>query len=117
MGIGRRPFLLTLVPLAACTRRTPRIFSMPEVMPGGWRLQDSRREGAKTFGTYVGPGSLTVEVEDVGSFAAGLDRAQRTQPEANMVFFNKGNYFVTVRWSQADREDLLLFVKELESRF
>lgn len=106
-----------MIPLLACTGRAPRAFTFPENMPGGWRLKDTRREGVRTFGTYEGPGTLTVEVEDVGSFEAGLDRAQRTRPEANMVFFNKGNYFVTVRWQQAEREALRKFVKDLEQRF
>jgi hypothetical protein len=33
-----------------------------------------------------------------------------------MVFFDKGTYFVTVRWERADREALKLFVRELEKR-
>jgi len=111
----RRSSILAILLLGACARRS-HPFVPPETMPGGWRLKDVKREPARSIATYEGAGSLQVEVDDMGSFEKAFDRAQRTRPETNMVFFNKGNYFAVVRWQQADRDAVRAFVKELENR-
>ncbi len=83
-------------------------------MPGGWQLRQNTQAGVKTIGAYGGPGSVTVEVENVGAFEVGLNRTQRMRPEANMVFFNQGTYFVTVRWERADRDALRQLIRKLQ---
>jgi hypothetical protein len=100
--------------LLACGNRSAQAFTLPQTMPGAWQLQQTTQAGAKTIGIYNGPGSVTVEVENVGSFAAGLDRTQRMRPEANLVFFNQGEYFVTIRWQQADRAALYQLIRKLQ---
>ena len=107
------PVLLVL--LGGCAHRGSQP-ALPETAAGGWRLTESHHEGSKTRGTYEGAGVVRVEVEDTGSSGVALDRAQRTRPEADMVFFYKGNYFVTVRWEKADRDALKGLVRELEKR-
>ena len=41
-------------------------------MAGGWRLKDTKHEGTKTVGVYEGPGTVRVEVEDMGAQAVAL---------------------------------------------
>jgi hypothetical protein len=110
-----RVLLLVLLLLAACARRggPP---ALPETAPGGWRLTETKHDGSKTFGTYAGAGTIRVEVEDTGSSGVALDRAQRTRLEPDMVFFYKNNYFVIVRWEEADRDSVKAFVRDLEKR-
>jgi hypothetical protein len=110
-----RFLLVFLALLGACSRRGGEV-ALPETAAGGWRLTASRHEGTRTLGTYEGAGLAKVEVEDTGSTGVALDRVQRTRPEADMVFFCKGNYYVTVRWEKADRDALKGLVRELEKR-
>jgi hypothetical protein len=109
------PLLLAILLLGACTgaKKPP---ALPETTPGGWHLKEAKHEQGKTIGIYDGPGTLRVEVEDMGSQAVAFERAQRTRAQADMVFFDKDSYFVTVRWEKADRDALKLFVRELEKR-
>ena len=65
---------------------------------------------------YEGPGKLEARVYELSSFEVGLDLAQRWRPSADTVFFNRGRYFVVVKWQQADRRALEDFVRELEKR-
>jgi outer membrane biogenesis lipoprotein LolB len=107
--------LLVVMLLGACAgaKKPP---ALPETAPGGWHLRETKQEQAKTIGIYDGPGTVRVEVEDMGSQAVAFERAQRTRQQPDMVFFDKGTYFVTVRWERADRDALKLFVRELEKR-
>jgi len=111
----RTLLLLLMVLLEACsTAKQP--FVLPESMPGGWRLKETKHEGVKTIGVYEGQGAVRVEAEDMGASAVAFERAQKTRSQPDMVFFDKGQYFVTVRWEQADREALRLLVRELQKK-
>jgi hypothetical protein len=112
----RRSLLFLLLMASACSKRKQAPV-LPAQAGGGWRLRESKQEGNKTSGTYDGPGILHVEIEDAGSSAAALDRAQRFRPQPDMVFFYKGDYFVTVRWEKAERDALRSFVRDLENSF
>jgi hypothetical protein len=107
--------LLVLFLLEACSSPA-KPFVLPETAPGGWHLRETKREGAKTLGVYEGPGTVRVEAEDMKVSAVAFERAQKTRAEPDMVFFDKGVYFVTVRWEQADRETLKLLVRELQKQ-
>jgi hypothetical protein len=51
---------------------------------------------------------------ELSSPGVGLDLAQRWRPSADTVFFYRDQYFVVVKWQQADRGALQEFVRELE---
>jgi hypothetical protein len=108
-------FLLLVIVLDGCSG-AKKPFKLPEKAPGGWQLKETKKEGAKTLAVYGGPGTARVEIEDMGAQAVAFERAQRTRSQPDMVFFDKGNYFVTVRWEQADRDALRLLVRELEKQ-
>jgi len=65
---------------------------------------------------YEGPGKIDVRVYVLESAAVGLDLAQRWRPSSDTVFFNRGRYFVVVKWQEADRGALHEFVRALEMR-
>ena len=66
--------------------------------------------------SYEGAGKLEARVYELASAGVGLDLAQRWRPSADTVFFNRGRYFVVVKWEQAERKALQEFVKETERR-
>ena len=107
--------LLIFVLLEACSS-AHKTFSLPQTVPGGWRLAETKQEGATTLGVYTGPGTVRVEVEDLRVPAVAFEKAQRTRSQPDTVFFDKGSYFVTVRWEKADREALKLLVRELQKQ-
>ena len=109
----RALLLLMLVLLEACSSAN-KPFMLPETAPGGWRLKEKKHEGPRMLGVYEGPGIVRVEVEDMGAQAVAFEKAQRTRSQPDMVFFDKGSCFVTVRWGQADREALKLLVRALQ---
>ena len=66
--------------------------------------------------TYEGPGKLQVRVYALDSAAVALELVQRWRPSADTVFFNRGRYFVVLKWQDADRKALEAFVAEMEKR-
>jgi len=107
--------LLVLILLEACSSGS-KPFALPETAPGGWRLKETKHEGAKTLAVYEGSGTVRVEVEDMGAQAVAFERVQRTRSAPETVFFDKDKYFVTVRWEQADRDALRQLVRELQKK-
>ena len=124
----RRWFLLTLL-FPACRKPEP----MPDLFTetiGPWRrtgVRDispaeapdpvpqtaiRRIRGA----AYEGPGKLEARLYQVASSAVALDLVQRWRPSADTVFFYERNYFVVVKWQEADRQALQQFVRDLETR-
>ena len=108
-------WMAVFVLLVACSSAS-KPFVLPETAPGGWRLKETKHEGVKTLGVYEGAGTVRVEVEDMGVQAVAFERAQRTRSQPDMVFFDKGSYFVIVRWEQADREALKQLVRQLQKQ-
>src|ERR1043166_9691143 len=112
----RLGLLLAMLAIAGgCGRRSSGPM-LPETAAGGWTLQDTSRAERKTLATYRGPGTVRVEVEDMGSSVTAFDRAQRTRAEPDTVFFYKEKYFVTVKWEGADRGALKSLLRDLENR-
>jgi hypothetical protein len=111
-----RVLLLLIVIVTGACSSAKKPFGLPETAPGGWRLKETTREGARTLGVYEGQGTVRVEVEDMGAQAVAFERAQRTRPQPDTVFFDKDGYFVTVRWEGVDREALRQLVRELEKK-
>ena len=104
--------------------------AFPETAAGGWRRASLRdvpvseapdpvpRTAVERLQTavYQGPGELEARAYQLTSPAVGLDLAQRWRPSADTIFFNRGKYFLVVKWRQADRQALQAFVRELETR-
>jgi len=66
--------------------------------------------------SYEGPGKLEARVYALSAPAVALDLAQRWRPSADTVFFNRGPFFVVIKWQSADRQLLKEFVADLEKR-
>jgi hypothetical protein len=109
-----RVLLVALFVLLEACASADKPLVLPETAPGGWRLAETKHEGAKMFAVYRGPGTVHVEVEDMKVQAVAFDRAQKTRPQPDTVFFDRGRYFITVRWEQADREALKQLVRALQ---
>ena len=63
-----------------------------------------------------GPGSFEARVYQLSSPPWGWIWRNAGGPRADTVFFNRGRYFVVVKWQDADRQALQEFVRELEMR-
>ena len=111
-----RAALIALLLLLQSCASANKAFVLPETAPGGWRLTQTKHEGSKTLGVYDGAGLVHVEAEDMGVQAVAFERVQRTRSQPDTIFFDKGNYFVTVRWEKADRDALRQLVRELQKK-
>jgi hypothetical protein len=65
---------------------------------------------------YEGPGKLEARLYDLQSSGVALDLVQRWRPSADTVFFYEKNYFVVLKWQQAERAALQAFVREVQGR-
>lgn len=65
---------------------------------------------------YAGPGKLDVRAYELSGSAVGLDLAQRWRPSADTVFFWAQQWFVVIKWREADRKALQQFTSALEKR-
>lgn len=66
--------------------------------------------------SYEGPGKLEARIYELESSGIALDQVQRWRPSADTVFFYRDQYFVVIKWQDADRKALNAFVAELEKR-
>ena len=66
--------------------------------------------------SYEGPGKLEARAYQLDSPGVALDLVQRWRPSADTVFFYRDEYFVVIKWQEADRKALKNFVDELEKR-
>ncbi len=102
----------------------------PPVMAGVWQRTAARetpvseapdpvpRNSVQRLLTasYAGPGKLEARAYELSTPAVGLTLAQRWRPSADTVYFNRGRYFVVVKWQEADRGALQAFLRALEER-
>jgi hypothetical protein len=123
------PTLSTLA-LAACGRREPAVEPFPETLAGVWHRKNVRelsvseapdpvpRSAVRRFevAAYEGPGKLEARAYELTSKGVGLELAQRWRPSADTIFFWAGDYFVVVKWQEADRQALQAFTRDLEKR-
>jgi hypothetical protein len=69
---------------------------------------------------YEGAGRATVDLYEAKVSGTAFEMTQHWRASADTVFFDKGRYFVVVKWERADRQALTAFVrglqKELEER-
>ncbi|HJT86362.1 MAG TPA: hypothetical protein VJ732_00870 [Bryobacteraceae bacterium] len=119
-----------LAPLAACRPSAPFPDLFPPAVAGGWRRTDLNTVAPSDapdpvprtaierlqIAGYQGPGKLEARAYELDSSAVALDLAQRWRPSADTVFFYRDQYFVVIKWEEADRKALEAFVRELQSR-
>lgn len=115
---------------SACHRSQPFPDLFPSTMGGVWRRtalsnlspSDAPDPVSRTTidqlqtASYEGPGKLEARVYELSSPAVALDLAQRWRPSADTVFFYRDQFFVVIKWQDADRKALQSFVGELEAR-
>jgi len=65
-------------------------------------------------GAYEGAGKLTVDLYETKVSGAAFEMVQRWRAAPDTVCFDKGRYFVLVKWEQADRKALTAFVRALQ---
>jgi hypothetical protein len=64
--------------------------------------------------TYEGAGKLTVDLYETRVSGTAFEMTQHWRPSPNTVFFDKGTYFVLVKWQQAGRQPLTAFVRAMQ---
>jgi len=116
--------------LAACHATVaipPGLF--PAAAAGGWRRVSVRDVPASEapdpvprnevdrleVASYDGPGKVEARVYVLFSKTVGLELSQRWRPSADTVFFNRGHFFVVVKWQTAQRQALEGFIRGLEA--
>jgi hypothetical protein len=127
----RRNWLWFAAALGACSEkdRMP-VDLFPEMAASVWRRTALRdlpvseapdpvpRNAVERIETasYEGPGKIEARVYELTSTEVGLNLAQRWRPSSDTVFFNSRQFFVVVKWQEADRKSLQEFVRDLEKR-
>jgi hypothetical protein len=116
--------------LAACGGRSgPTVEPFPETL-AGWTRKDRREVPVSEapdpvprtsvrrveIATYEGPGKLEARAYELTSKEVGVDLAQRWRPSADTVFFWTGEYFIVVKWQEAERNALQAFTRAIEQR-
>jgi hypothetical protein len=126
----RRKWLLFPLSFAACRAPGPAPDLFTPTVAGVWHRTALRtlsaseapdpvpRTAVDRFesASYEGPGKLEARLYQLSAPGVALDLAQRWRPSADTVFFYVRNYFVVVKWQDADRKALQQFVRELEQR-
>jgi len=126
----RRDWLWLSAGLVACGRSAPPPNLFPSTVAGVWRRTEMREVSAgdapdpvpRTVinrlqeASYQGPGKLEARIYELESPGVALDQVQRWRPSADTVFFYRDQYFVVIKWQDADRKALNAFVAELEKR-
>ena len=126
----RRKWLWAASGLAACGRkRGPAVEPFPETV-AGWQRKTRREVPVSEapdpvprtsverleIAEYQGQGKLEARAYELTSKEVGVDLAQRWRPSADTVFFWAGDYFVVVKWQEADRKALQAFTRDVEQR-
>jgi len=125
----RRTLLAAPLALTACRRPAAPMDVFPETI-GRWKRTSLRNLPVSDapdpiprstvqraqLADYEGPGKLQARAYELSTPQAGVDLAQRWHPSADTVFFWAANYFVVVKWEEADRTALQQFTATLSQR-
>jgi len=118
----RRYWLLVALALGAC-KTAPREAGslLPATVAGAWRRSSLRAilppqpKVTRAFeADYDGPGRVTVDLFEAVASGVAFEMTQHWREAADTVFFDKGEYFVVVKWRQTDRQALKAFIRELQ---
>jgi hypothetical protein len=63
---------------------------------------------------YEGAGKVTIDLYEAQVSGTAFEMTQHWRVVPNTVFFDKGRYFVVVKWEQADRKALTAFVRGMQ---
>ena len=117
----RWSYVAMLLLLAACTQPPRASASLLPPVVAAWQRKSLRGLPppkvtiARSFEAfYEGAGKLTVDLYEAKVSGAAFEMTQHWRATPDTVFFDKGVYFVVVKWEQADREALKAFVRALE---
>ncbi len=124
----RRAFLPLTAALSACSKKQPSPDLFPVTAASGWRRTAFEtgssgpdpvpRSSIRQVLTarYEGPGKLEARAYELTSAGVALDLVQRWKPSADTVFFYRDNWFVVVKWQEAERAAVQAFVRDVEKR-
>jgi hypothetical protein len=119
----RRYWIVIAVGLSACSAPPPRDPGtlLPETVGDTWHRQTLQSLPVSQVGieramqaSYSGSGNLTVDLYAAKVQVTAFEMTQHWRPLPDSVFFDKGRYFVVVKWDRADRQALTGFVRELQ---
>ncbi len=118
-----RPYWIALaLTLSACSQppRAPEAL-LPATVGGVWQrkslcgIPPPKPAIVRAFEAgYEGSGKLTVDLYEAKVSGTAFEMTQHWRASPNTVFFDKGRCFVVVKWEQADRQALTVFVRALE---
>ncbi len=119
----RRYLILPALVSSACSQPPPSPASLlPASVAGVWQRKSLRDIPAPQAGVvraaeaaYEGAGQLTVELYETRISGTAFEMTQHRKAAPDSVFFDKGRYFVVVKWQQADRQALTGFVRALQN--
>ena len=121
-SMTRRYGIVLALALSACGQPARSAASLlPANLGGGWQRNSLRdipppRPGIiRAFEAgYQGAGKLTVDLYETKVSGTAFEMVQHWRASADTVCFDKGRYFVLVKWEQADRQALTAFVRGLQ---
>jgi hypothetical protein len=118
----RRYWIFLALVLSACSQPARSAASLlPASVGGVWQRTSLRdipppRPGiVRAFEAgYEGAGKLTVDLYETKISGTAFEMVQHWRAAPETVFFDKGRYFVLVKWEQADRKALTALVRGLQ---
>jgi len=120
--MARHYWILAALALSACAGppRDPESLLPPRVA-GVWTrtslraIPPPKATVRRAFeAAYEGAGKLTVELYETKVSGTAFEMTQHWRPSPDTVFFDKGAYFVVVKWEQAGRQPLTAFVRAMQ---
>jgi len=118
----RRHWILLALILTACSASPRNAASLLPASVGGIWQRKALRDVPPPKPTilrafeadYEGAGKLTVDLYETKVSGTAFEMTQHWKALPDTVFFDKGRYFVVVKWQQADRQALTAFVRALQ---
>ena len=119
----RRYWIVLAIVWAACSPPPRSAESLlPESIGGAWHrkslgtIAPPKPTILRAFeATYEGAGKLAVDLYEAKVSGTAFEMTQHWRAAPDTVFFDKGRYFVVVKWERADRQALQAFVRDLQN--
>jgi hypothetical protein len=120
----RRYWIVFALVCSACNQ-PPRADEslLPAGLSGGWKRQSLRQipppkptilRAFEASYTGAGTGKVTIDIYEARVSGTAFEMTQHWRSAPNTVVFDKGRYFVVLKWQQADRWALTAFVRVLQ---